>query len=84
MAKRSDESEAEGELQLVEFIVAGQSFGVDILMVQEIIGETRITTVPDPPDFIKGVINLRGIIIPIIELRKRLRPDHTAEKSEKT
>ncbi|MCP4694523.1 MAG: purine-binding chemotaxis protein CheW, partial [Desulfobacterales bacterium] len=83
MAKRPDESQAEGQLQPVDFIVAGQSFGVDILMVHEVIGEPRITTVPDPPDFIKGVINLRGIIIPIIELRKRLRPDHTAEKSEK-
>jgi purine-binding chemotaxis protein CheW len=45
---------------------------VDILTVQEIIRYTPITAVPDSPDFIEGVINLRGNIIPVIDLRKRL------------
>jgi purine-binding chemotaxis protein CheW len=58
--------------QLVGFRIGEALFGVDILMVQEIIRETPITPIPDSPDFIEGVINLRGNIIPIIDLRKRL------------
>ncbi|MDJ0781210.1 MAG: chemotaxis protein CheW [Desulfosarcinaceae bacterium] len=58
--------------QLVGFRIGEALFGVDILMVQEIIREAPITPIPDSPDFIEGVINLRGNIIPIIDLRKRL------------
>jgi purine-binding chemotaxis protein CheW len=66
------QSETEDVIQMVGFVLAGELFGVDILMVQEIIKETPITGIPDSPDFIEGVINLRGKIIPIIDLRKRL------------
>ena len=66
-------AEADDALQLVGFKIAGELFGVDILMVKEIIKDTLITAIPDAPDFIKGVINLRGNIIPIIDLRKRLK-----------
>ncbi len=65
-------SEKETLMQLVGFMIGKELFGVDILMVQEIIRETPITSIPDSPDFIEGVINLRGNIIPIIDLRKRL------------
>ena len=65
--------EAEDVLQLVGFVVADELFGVDILMVQEIIKNINITAIPDSPDFIVGVINLRGNIIPIIDLKKRLK-----------
>ncbi len=65
-------SEKETLMQLVGFMIGEELFGVDILMVQEIIRETPITSIPDSPDFIEGVINLRGNIIPIIDLRKRL------------
>ncbi len=65
--------EAEDLLQMVGFIVADEFFGVDILMVQEIIKNMNITAIPDSPKFIKGVINLRGNIIPIIDLEKRLK-----------
>ena len=58
--------------QLVSFALGKEEFGVDILMVQEIIRIAPITAVPHAPDFIEGVINLRGHIIPIIDLRKRL------------
>jgi purine-binding chemotaxis protein CheW len=58
--------------QLVGFMIGEALFGVDILMVQEIIRESPITPIPDSPEFIEGVINLRGNIIPIIDLRKRL------------
>ena len=60
-------------LQLVGFKIAGELFGVDILMVQEIIKNAAITPIPDAAEFIKGVINLRGNIIPVIDLRKRLK-----------
>lgn len=66
------QEQTEGLLQLVGFIIGHELFGVNILMVQEIIKDAAITAVPDSPDFIEGVINLRGNIIPIIDLRKRL------------
>ncbi len=58
--------------QLVCFKIGAEIFGVNILNVQEIIRSTPITPIPDSPSFIEGVINLRGSIIPVIDLRKRL------------
>lgn len=58
-------------LQLVSFNIGEEEFGIDILRVQEINRLTEITKVPKAPDFVDGVINLRGKIIPIIDLRKR-------------
>jgi len=58
-------------LQLVSFNVGSEEFGVDILKVHEINRMTEITRVPKAPEFVEGVINLRGKIIPIIDLRKR-------------
>jgi purine-binding chemotaxis protein CheW len=75
--------ETDQVLQFVEFIINRQYFGVNILMVQEIIREVQITNVPDSPDFIEGVINLRGNIIPIIELRKRLNLAQAMEPTDK-
>lgn len=57
--------------QLVSFVVETEEFGVDILKVQEIIRTVEITRVPKSPDFVEGVINLRGRIVPVIDLRKR-------------
>ena len=65
--------ETEDVVQMVGFVVAGELFGVDILMVQEIIKDINVTAIPDSPDFIRGVINLRGNIIPVINLEKRLK-----------
>ncbi|MCK5914635.1 MAG: purine-binding chemotaxis protein CheW [Deltaproteobacteria bacterium] len=59
-------------MQLVGFTIDSELFGVDILMVQEIIREMPFTPIPNSPDFIEGVINLRGNIIPVIDLRRRL------------
>ncbi len=70
--KRTDQEEKEQLMQLVGFTIGKEQFGVDILMVQEIIRSAPITSVPNSPEFIEGVINLRGNIIPVIELRKRL------------
>ena len=59
-------------LQLVSFKVDNEEFGIDILKVQEINKMLQITKVPNAPDFVEGVVNLRGRIIPVIDLRKRL------------
>jgi purine-binding chemotaxis protein CheW len=59
-------------LQLVSFNIGDEEFGVDILKVQEINRMTEITRVPNAPEFVEGVINLRGKVIPIIDLRNRL------------
>lgn len=58
-------------LQLVTFRVASEEFGIDILSVQEIIRTMEITKVPRAPMIVEGVINLRGKVIPIIDLRKK-------------
>jgi purine-binding chemotaxis protein CheW len=58
-------------LQLVSFHVGGEEFCLDILRVQEIIRIQALTRVPNSPDFVEGVINLRGKVIPVIALRKR-------------
>jgi len=60
-----------GILQLVTFKLRGEEFGIEILSVQEIIRIMQITVVPRTPDFIEGVINLRGKVIPVLDLRKR-------------
>ena len=53
------------------FHLAGEDYGLDIVYVTEIIGIQRITEVPDMPDFVKGVINLRGKVIPVMDVRLR-------------
>ncbi|AGW13488.1 MAG: chemotaxis protein CheW [Desulfovibrio sp.] len=58
-------------LQLVTFSIGDEEFGVDILKVQEIIRTMEITKVPRAPEFVEGVINLRGKVIPILDLRRR-------------
>ena len=61
----------EQEQEYLTFILSGEEFGIDILCVQEIRVWSAVTELPNKPDYIKGVINLRGIIIPIIDLRQR-------------
>lgn len=69
-------------LQMVSFSLGGEEFGVDILVVQEINRMINITKVPKSPEFVEGVINLRGRVIPIINLRKRFAlPDKEKDKS---
>jgi purine-binding chemotaxis protein CheW len=65
------EAGAEESLQIVSFRVGEEEFGLDILRVQEIIRNQHLTRVPNSPDFVDGVINLRGRVIPVIALRKR-------------
>ena len=58
-------------LQLVSFSIGEEEFGVDILKVQEINRMLNVTRVPSAPEYVDGVINLRGKVIPIINLRRR-------------
>lgn len=60
-----------GVKQFLTFIMADEEYGVDILTVQEIRSWEEITVLPNAPEFVKGVINLRGTIVPIIDLRLR-------------
>ncbi len=73
----TEEGKVEGgsgvnQQQLVVFKLGGEDFGVDIMQVREIIRTGDITTVPNAPIFVRGVINLRGQITTIIDLRRKL------------
>lgn len=61
-----------GEMQLVVFDLASEFYGVDIGDVREIIRMQAITRVPGAPPYVEGIINLRGQVIPVVDLRKRL------------
>jgi len=74
---KQNNNEATDLLQLVSFKIGNEEFGVEILNVQEINKMTAITKVPNAPEFVEGVINLRGRVIPVIDLRARL---HLAKK----
>lgn len=67
-----EKTSSQDEVQVVAFKLAREEYGVDILNVQEIKKLTDITRVPFAPDFIKGVMNLRGSVLPVIDLKKRL------------
>ena len=64
--------------KLLTFSLGGEGYGISILKVKEIIGMLSITQVPRTPEFIKGVINLRGKIIPIMDLRIKFGMDEKA------
>jgi purine-binding chemotaxis protein CheW len=57
--------------QLISFAIGDDQYGVDIMAVREIKGWTEITHLPKQPDYVRGVLNLRGVIVPIIDLRCR-------------
>jgi purine-binding chemotaxis protein CheW len=71
-----------GTLQLVLFALAGSEFGVEITQVREIIRMTDMTKMPKAPRFMEGIINLRGQIIPVLDLRKRFDMPVTEATSE--
>jgi purine-binding chemotaxis protein CheW len=66
-----EERKSLSEEQLVVFNLAGETYGVEISLVHEIIRMQKITKVPRTPIFVEGVINLRGRIVPVIDLHKR-------------
>jgi purine-binding chemotaxis protein CheW len=59
--------------EFLTFTLGSEEYGVDILKVQEIRGYDTVTRIPDTPDYIKGVINLRGTIVPVVDLRIKFR-----------
>ena len=67
-----EESEENGEAQFVVFQIGNEEFGIDIAHVREIIKVPQITKMPSTPSFIEGVLNLRGMITTVMDLRKRL------------
>ena len=72
----------EAERQLVVFDLAGEAYGVNIGTVREIIRMQAVTHVPETPDLVEGVINLRGRVIPVVDLRKRFAlatSEHTSD-----
>ncbi|PKM78854.1 MAG: chemotaxis protein CheW, partial [Firmicutes bacterium HGW-Firmicutes-13] len=71
-----------GEIQLVVFNLHGEEFGVDIKQVKEVLKLTQVTHLPHTAEYIQGVINLRGDVIPVINLRKRFGiPDDEEDKT---
>ena len=65
----------EGTNQYLTFILGGEEYAVDILKVREIRGWESVTRIPNTPDYVLGVINLRGTVVPIIDLRRRFALD---------
>jgi purine-binding chemotaxis protein CheW len=70
-AQKKMKVQTEEILQLVSFTIGQEEFGLDIQRIQEINRIVDITRVPNSPDFVSGVINLRGKVIPVVDLRKR-------------
>lgn len=79
----SEDTSKPKELQLVIFKIGDEEFGVDISQVREIVRLVNITTVPKAPVFVEGVVNLRGQILAVIDLARRLNLK-TKPHSEKT
>ena len=80
VAEKKGASSYEGKF--LTFVLGKEEYGIEILKVREIIGLMEITTVPQTPDYMKGVINLRGKVIPIIDLRLKFsmaEEEHTQE-----
>jgi purine-binding chemotaxis protein CheW len=66
----NDESEL---VQYLTFMMDEEEYGIEILSVQEIRGWEPMTVIPNSPDYVKGVINLRGTVVPVIDLRLRFQ-----------
>jgi len=71
------------EQQLVVFELANEHYGVDISAVESIIKMQQITAVPQAPDFVEGITNLRGSILPVMDLRKRFGLKDTSQNNDK-
>lgn len=69
--KEQVEQKQDQDDQILSFVLGDEEYGVDILTVQEIKGWEKTTNIPNTPDYVMGVINLRGAVVPIIDLRVR-------------
>ncbi len=80
---QNEKSIAAGEGKYLTFTLADEEFGIGILKIREIIGMIPITAVPQTPAYVRGVINLRGKVIPVMDLRLRFKMQEI-EYSERT
>lgn len=86
MAQSSQDNTSQisiGANEFLTFTLGKEEYGMDIIKVQEIRGYDAVTHIANTPDFIKGVINLRGIIVPIVDMRIKFHLGH-AEYNELT
>lgn len=72
----------DGTDQYLTFMLADEEYGVDILRVQEIRGWDSATAIPNAPDYVLGVVNLRGVVVPIFDLRKRFHLENAEFNAE--
>jgi purine-binding chemotaxis protein CheW len=82
MVQVGGENDGERGGKFLTFFLAGEEYGLEILKVHEIIGMMPITSVPRTPKFVRGVINLRGKVIPIVDLRLKLAMLATEQTEE--
>jgi purine-binding chemotaxis protein CheW len=74
----SEQDGGRQEIQLACFRIGAEMYALDIMRIKEIIRPQRLTPVPKAPSFIEGVINLRGAVVPVVDLRKRFELPATA------
>lgn len=70
-SRSSDRQSGDKLTQFISFAIGNDHYGVDIMSVREIRVWSQVTVIPKQPDFVRGVLNLRGVIVPIIDLRAR-------------
>ncbi|MEM1237823.1 MAG: chemotaxis protein CheW [Pseudomonadota bacterium] len=75
-----DEAAPTDQVELLSFSVAGQDYAIDIMRVREIRNWSKPTPLPRTPDYVRGVINLRGTVLPILDLANRLGLEDDGEK----
>jgi len=73
MQSNQEQTAAGSGRELLTFTLGSEEYGIDILKVQEIRGYDAVTTIANAPEFIKGVINLRGVIVPIVDMRIKFK-----------
>lgn len=83
MAEATNEAATQLAGKYLTFVLGGEEYGLEILKVREIIGLMDITTVPRTPSYVRGVINLRGKIIPVVDLRVKFGME-SVEMTEET
>ncbi len=83
MTEHAEASMAQRAGKYLTFKLVEEEYGLEILKVQEIIGMMNVTRVPKMPDYVRGVINLRGKVIPVVDLRLKFGLDHQ-EDTERT
>jgi purine-binding chemotaxis protein CheW len=68
----NDQDTTQERRQCITFLATGQEYAADIMTIREIRGWTDTTTLPHVPDYVRGIINLRGMVLPVIDLKARL------------